>query len=280
MTICCGRVSSSSTFHSAWTLMRAGALLVDLAQRRAVGDDLAAEREVRPLDLVEQLRRRVASGLSIRQHARRAALRRGCAAGCSSPCRRRCPTVPLTSRFGNCAGSTTGSRARAVVVGPQVDRLLVEFAQQRLGGAGELRLGVAVGGRRVAVDGAEVALPVDERHAHAPSPAPCAPARRRRRRRRAGGSCPSRRRRSWRTSRPCGRTSGCRSWYIAYRMRRCTGLRPSRTSGRARPVTTDIAYVRNRVRTSDAMETVSIDSAITAVPAARDLSVYCSRRIN
>ena len=29
---------------------------------------------------------------------------------------------------------------------------------------------------------------------------------------------------------------------MAYRMRRWTGLRPSRTSGRARPTMTDIAY--------------------------------------
>ena len=46
-----------SSFHSAWTLMRALALLVDLAQRRPVGDDLAAEREVRPLDPLHQLGR-------------------------------------------------------------------------------------------------------------------------------------------------------------------------------------------------------------------------------
>ena len=46
-------------------------------------------------------------------------------------------------------------------------------------------------------------------------------------------------------------------------MRRCTGLRPSRTSGSARPVTTDIAYVRNRSRTSSAMFTVSIVSAMS-----------------
>ena len=32
------------------------------------------------------------------------------------------------------------------------------------------------------------------------------------------------------------------SSYMAYRMRRCTGFRPSRTSGRARPTMTDMAY--------------------------------------
>ena len=45
------------------------------------------------------------------------------------------PDVPLTSRFGNWAGSTTGSSAGAVVVGAAVDRLLIEFGQQALGGA-------------------------------------------------------------------------------------------------------------------------------------------------
>src|SRR5579883_1056138 len=42
----------------------------------------------------------------------------------------------------------------------------------------------------------------------------------------------------------CGR-SGIRRWsYIEYRIRRCTGLSPSRTSGRARETMTDIEYSR------------------------------------
>ena len=33
--------------------------------------------------------------------------------------------------------------------------------------------------------------------------------------------------------------------FMAYRMRRCTGFSPSRTSGRARAVMTDIEYSMN-----------------------------------
>ena len=51
----------------------------------------------------------------------------------------------------------------AVVVRDEVDRVLVDVAQQLGGHRGEPRLGVALGGRRVAVDVAEVALRVDER---------------------------------------------------------------------------------------------------------------------
>ena len=40
------------------------------------------------------------------------------------------PDEPLASRFGNAAGSTTGSCLRAVVVGAEVDRLLVDALEQ------------------------------------------------------------------------------------------------------------------------------------------------------
>ena len=53
-----------------------------------------------------------------------------------------------------------------VVVRPEVDRVLVEVVEQRGRDAVEPRLGVARGRRRIAVDRAEVALPVDERGAH------------------------------------------------------------------------------------------------------------------
>ncbi len=51
----------------------------------------------------------------------------------------------------------------AVEVRPEVDRLAVDVAEQLLRDRGEPGLGVAVGGGRVAVDRAEVALAVDER---------------------------------------------------------------------------------------------------------------------
>ena len=55
-----------------------------------------------------------------------------------------------------------------VEVGAPLDGLLVDVGQQPVGELVEARLGVAVGGRRVAVDRAEVALPVDERVAEVP----------------------------------------------------------------------------------------------------------------
>ena len=56
-----------------------------------------------------------------------------------------------------------GLHARAVVVLDEIDRLLVDVGQQLGRDRGHPRLGVAHGGRRVAVDRAEVALAVDQR---------------------------------------------------------------------------------------------------------------------
>ena len=53
-----------------------------------------------------------------------------------------------------------------VVVGAEVDRLLFEALEQVGGGRGDARFRVALGGRVIAVDVAEVALPVDQRVAH------------------------------------------------------------------------------------------------------------------
>ena len=54
----------------------------------------------------------------------------------------------------------------AVVVLAEVDGVLVDVLEQRMRDLGEAHLGVAHGRRRIAVDRAEIALPVDERHAH------------------------------------------------------------------------------------------------------------------
>ena len=53
-----------------------------------------------------------------------------------------------------------------VVVGLEVDGVLVEIVDQRAGHAFEPHLGVAHRRRRIAVDRAEIALPVDQRQAH------------------------------------------------------------------------------------------------------------------
>ena len=52
-----------------------------------------------------------------------------------------------------------------VVVRLEVDRVLVEVVEQVLRDLRQARFGVAFGRRRIAVDGAEVALAVDQRHA-------------------------------------------------------------------------------------------------------------------
>ena len=55
-----------------------------------------------------------------------------------------------------------------VVIVLEIDRVLVDVLQQLMRDLGEARLGVAHRRRRIAVDRAEVALPVDQRHAHRP----------------------------------------------------------------------------------------------------------------
>ena len=76
---------------------------------------------------------------------------------------------------------------RVVVVVAEVDGVLVEVLEQGAGDLLHAAFGVAHGRRHIAVDRAEIALPVDQAVAHAKSPAPCAPATCRRPRRRAGG---------------------------------------------------------------------------------------------
>ena len=53
-----------------------------------------------------------------------------------------------------------------VVIGLEIDGVVVEVVEQRIGDAREPRLGVAIGRRRIAVHRAEIALAVDQRQAH------------------------------------------------------------------------------------------------------------------
>ena len=76
------------------------------------------------------------------------------------------PVEPLASRLGKAAGSTTGSCVFAVIGGAEIDRVFVEPFQQRLRDFGQAAFGVAHGGGVIAVDIAEIALPVDQRIAH------------------------------------------------------------------------------------------------------------------
>ena len=147
------------------------------------------------------------------------------------------PAEPLTSRFGKRAGRTSGSWLLPVVVGPEVDGVRVDVAQHlgrdRARGAPRCSAWRPAGRRR-----RSRSCPGRRRAGGASrSPAPCARACRRSTRRRAGGTCPSRRRRCAAHLR-VGRF-GCRpASFIANRTRRWTGLRPSRTSGSARPTMT------------------------------------------
>jgi hypothetical protein len=150
------------------------------------------------------------------------------------------PREPLISRFGMRAGRTSGSLLLAVVVRPEIDGFLVDVGQQLVADARHADFGVAHRRGVVAVDRAEVALAVDQhvaqrkvlRHAHdgvvdrgvavrvvlADDVADDARAL------------------------LVGRfqslfDSSC----MANSTRRCTGFRPSRTSGSARPTITLMA---------------------------------------
>ena len=76
------------------------------------------------------------------------------------------PSLPLTSRLGMRVGRTSGSIFAFVVVGLEVDGFLVDVFEQRGGDAGQARFGVPHGRGRIAIDGTEVALAVDQRIAH------------------------------------------------------------------------------------------------------------------
>ena len=54
----------------------------------------------------------------------------------------------------------------SVVVRNEIDGVLVDVAEHLQRRLGQARFGISVGGRRIAVERAEIALPVDQRHAH------------------------------------------------------------------------------------------------------------------
>ena len=73
------------------------------------------------------------------------------------------PLEPLTIKIGNARGQHRGLEGGLVVVGHEVDGLHVDVGQQLAGDALHAALGVAHGRGRIAVDRAEVPLPVDQR---------------------------------------------------------------------------------------------------------------------
>jgi hypothetical protein len=151
------------------------------------------------------------------------------------------PELPFRAGWAPWPDSTTGFQG-VVVVGAEVDGVLVDVAQKFAGQLGHAHFGVTHGRRGVAVDGAEVALPVHQRVAHgeflgqahqgvvhggvavrvvlADDVAD-----------HAGGLL-------------VGAVVAVPSSCMANRMRRCTGFKPSRTSGMARPTMTESEYSR------------------------------------
>ena len=107
---------------------------------------------------------RVASGFSTSRIAASTISRRLCG-GILVAMPTAMPELPLISKLGTRVGRTTGS-ARFVVVGHEVDRFLVDVFQQHRRDARKTRLGIPHRRGRIAVHGAEVPLPVDQRIAH------------------------------------------------------------------------------------------------------------------
>ncbi len=158
-------------------------------------DDDRAGREVRALDVLHQLVDVGRRGRRSARRSRRSTSPRLCG-GMFVAIPTAIPAEPLTSRFGNRAGSTVGSLARLVVVRLEVDGVGVDVAQElgrelRRGGtrcsasppAGRRRASRSCPGRRRAGSAARTAARAGRACRRSPS-------------RRAGGTCPSRRRRS------------------------------------------------------------------------------------
>ena len=72
----------------------------------------------------------------------------------------------VSEQVGEIGGEHRRLQLAAVVIGAEVDGVLVDAVEQPRGDFGQPRLGVAFGGGVVAVDITEIALPVDQRVAH------------------------------------------------------------------------------------------------------------------
>ena len=228
--------------------------LVDLAQLLLAVRDLPAGREVGPLDVLEQI-----LGLELavvdERHRRLAHLAEvvgrdvgGHADGD--------PGAAVDEQLRDLGRQHDRLLGRAVVVGAEVDRPLLDLGEQLHRQRREARLGVAVGGRRIAVERAEVAVPVDQRARAWRTAGPCAPSRRSRRCRRAGGTCPAPRRR-W--SRTCG----------TWRPGRGAGSRTSRTGSAAAPASSPSRTSGSARDGDDADRVVEVAALRLRAPATR-----------
>ena len=140
---------------------RAAAGGVGFGDRRRLVDDDAAGREIRALDefqqraaarirVVDQMQRGVAQlGRIVRRDRRRHADRDALRA--------------VGEQIGKGRRQHHRLFAGAVVGRAEIDRVLVDAVDQEARDFGQARFGVAHGGRVIAVDVAEIALPVDQR---------------------------------------------------------------------------------------------------------------------
>ena len=142
------------------------AVLVDFAEVAAIGDDLAAERKVGALDLVEQVGsggvavfdQKNAGPANIAEIVRRNVGRHA----------DRDAGDAVDEQIRELRGQDDRLLQRAVVIGPRRHGLLPKLGEEMIGNGSELGFGVALMGGRIAVHRAEVALPGDERQAHHP----------------------------------------------------------------------------------------------------------------
>ena len=129
-------------------------------------EDLGAGREVRPLHMLHQAfgrdRRIVHEGpAGIDDFTE--IMRRD--VGCHAD---RDAAGAIDEDVGKARREHLGLTLGRVVIGLEVDGVLVEVAEQEVGDLGKSRLGVAHRCRRIGVDRAEIALAVDQRHPHRP----------------------------------------------------------------------------------------------------------------
>ena len=132
--------------------------------RARPADDLAARREVRPRHNLEQLLQRQVRRVDqskARVHHFAQIMRRNVGGHADGDA-----ACAIDQEVRNARRQNSRLQLRAVIVRLKGDRVLVEIGEQRFGRTGHPAFGVTHGRRRIAVDRAEVALPVDQRHAH------------------------------------------------------------------------------------------------------------------
>ena len=140
---------------------RAAAGRVGLRDLFARIDDDSAGREIRPRHVFQQ---RLAARVRIVDQEQRGVAKFG---GIMRRDRRRHadrdPLRAIGQQVRKCRRQNDRLLRQAIVVGAKVDRVFVKSVEQEPRNFGQPRFGVAIGRRVIAVDIAEVSLPVDQR---------------------------------------------------------------------------------------------------------------------